>query len=196
MPGVEAHRYLARYFDRLVRRQPADPAEKNREVIPIDVLHGDVVEAFRFPDIEDAADIRVRNLSRSPHFALEPGQQFLVRRKLFGQELQRHRLFEFKVLRFVHLSHASLTEKRQYPVSLRENGPGEKAAGSLRSRMARGSFRLLYFSRSVVGGFNGGRGVVAYARTAIRTGGMFGLKLSRAFWADGHRWLWDQYPER
>ena len=56
---------------RLVLRQPADAAQQRRQILAVDVLHREEELAVELADVVDAADVRVRDLPRRPHFVVE-----------------------------------------------------------------------------------------------------------------------------
>ncbi len=79
--GREACAHLSRDFEGFVRRQPADAAHQRSEIFAVHKLHGQervcvglasVASLADFADIEHAADVRMRNLSRQTYFTREP----------------------------------------------------------------------------------------------------------------------------
>jgi hypothetical protein len=64
-----------------------------------------------FAKIVHAADIRVRDLARDAHFVVKAGQHAGIARHGFGQELERHRLIESKVVGAIDFAHAAFAEQ-------------------------------------------------------------------------------------
>jgi hypothetical protein len=65
---------LVRCFQSFVRGQATNAAQQRREILAVDVLHGEKVLAVHLPDVVNAADIRVRDLASIPHLCMKPGE--------------------------------------------------------------------------------------------------------------------------
>ena len=72
--GGESGADLVRGFQSLVRRHAANAAQQRSQVLAVDVLHGEEVLALDLADVVNAADIRMRNLTRVSHFGVKSGQ--------------------------------------------------------------------------------------------------------------------------
>ena len=83
-----------------------------REIFALDELHRDEVLSLDFTNVVDAADIRMRHLSRQPHLGQQsrnPGIASCHRRR---DELQRDLLAKLEVVGPVDLAHATAAEAR------------------------------------------------------------------------------------
>ena len=109
-------------------RKTSDPLQERGQVLPVHVFHRQVVQPVDFPDVVHTAHVRVRDLTRDPHFRVEPLEALLLRREVLRQELQRHRLPELQVVRPVHLAHPASAEQPDDPVSLRQHGTRREPA--------------------------------------------------------------------
>ncbi len=69
--GRQPRAELARDLHRLVLGQPADAAQQRRQVLAVDVLHGQVVVAVDLADVVDAADVGVGDLAGDPDLVEE-----------------------------------------------------------------------------------------------------------------------------
>ena len=70
--GGEAAAQLVADVDDLLRRQPAGAAQQRRQVLALDELHRIEDPVLGLADVEDAADRRVGDLPREPHFVEDP----------------------------------------------------------------------------------------------------------------------------
>ena len=76
--GREPGAQLAGDLERLVGGKPPDAPQQRAEVLAVDVLHREEVQAFHFAEIVDAADVRMRHLARDAHLVAETLQRLLV----------------------------------------------------------------------------------------------------------------------
>ena len=97
------------------------------DVFAIHEFHGEERLAVGFADIEDAADVGVRDLARQAHFAGESRQSFFVARERLRQEFQRDGLPEFQILGAIHFAHAALAERRNNAIAVEQRGAGNVA---------------------------------------------------------------------
>ena len=74
MRGGQTGADLVRGLQSLVRGQAADAAQQRREILAVDVLHGEKVLAIDLADVVDTTDIGMRNLAGIPHLRMKPGQ--------------------------------------------------------------------------------------------------------------------------
>ena len=87
--------------------EAADAAEQRREVLAVHVLHRQERVALDLVDVVDAADVRVRDLPRHPHFGVQLRQARRIAIDVGRQELQRDRLTELQVVGAEDLAHAA-----------------------------------------------------------------------------------------
>ena len=69
--GGESGADLPRDLERAIFREAADAAEQRREILAVHVLHRQERVAVDLADVVDAADVRVRDLPRHPHFGVQ-----------------------------------------------------------------------------------------------------------------------------
>ena len=108
---------MAREFQRLGSWQPPDSMEQRREIFAVDELHRDEMSAVDFIDVEHAADIGVRHLTRRSDLGEETVERRRVSLDFARQELQRDRRPNLEVVGAVDLSHAAATEQADHSVS-------------------------------------------------------------------------------
>jgi hypothetical protein len=116
-PGAD----VARDVERFVVRKAADPAEQRREILSIDVLHGDEVMPVGFRDVVEPADVRMGDLPPEPHLGVEEPERIAPRCQLVRQKFERHRLPELQVLGAEYLTHPATAERRDDPVAVGQN---------------------------------------------------------------------------
>jgi hypothetical protein len=63
---------LPRDRRRLGRRQPSNPPQQRRQILPVDVLHRQEHAAGDVAHVVDAADDRMRDRARAAHFGDQP----------------------------------------------------------------------------------------------------------------------------
>ena len=83
----ESRAQLTRDLDRPILREPSDPPQQRRQILPIDMLHRQEDRAVGFADVVDAADVAVRHLTRDAHFVVELREADVVARHRFRKEL-------------------------------------------------------------------------------------------------------------
>ena len=88
------------------------PGHESAEVLPLHVLHGDVVGAVLLPHVVDVGDVGVAQGGGGTGLPLEPLPVLHVRRELGGEDLHRHRPLEPHVPGAVDLPHAPRPEGR------------------------------------------------------------------------------------
>src|SRR5262249_22217797 len=118
-----------------VAGEPSDAAQQRAEVLAIDVLHREKIQALHLAEIVDAADIGMGYLACDADLAAEPLERRLVVRDRLGQEFERHLLVERQIVGAVTLAHASLTEHGDDAVAPAEQLARSEAA--LRPRTGR-----------------------------------------------------------
>jgi hypothetical protein len=87
------------------------------------IFHREERRAFDFADVVNAADIRVRDLPREPHFVAEPLKRASVGDEARGRKLERHVLTENQVVGAVDIARAAFPEADGDAVPLREYRP-------------------------------------------------------------------------
>ena len=127
MGGGESRAQLARDVGGFVFRESANPAERAREVFPVDVLHREIQEAVGLADVVDAAHVGVGDLPRGAHLVVKLSEAHRIVAERFRQELQRDRLAEAQIVRPIHLPHPAAAEETDDPVAAVEQRAGSKA---------------------------------------------------------------------
>ena len=97
---------------RLIVRQPADAAHQRSEIFAIHKFQGNEVQAVRFADVVNAAEVRMRQLARDADLVVKACHRARTRSGGFGQELERNLLVQLQVGRAIDLAHAALPEER------------------------------------------------------------------------------------
>ncbi len=131
----QARAQLTRDIDRLVRRQPANPAEERRQILAIDVFHREKRLALELADVVDPADVGMGDEARGTHLAAEALEPLLVAPEINRKKLESHRLAEDEIVGSVDLAHAAASEQRDDPVAAGDRGARRKSsAGGERRR--------------------------------------------------------------
>ncbi len=123
----EAGAELPGDLHRLVLWKATDPAEEGGEVLAIDVLHRQEVDALHLTHVVHAADVRMGDLPGDPHLVEEALQSTGVLLELLRKELERHRLAELQVVGAVDLAHPAAAEQTDDAVSLPKHRSGDEA---------------------------------------------------------------------
>ena len=118
-PGTD----LPGELDGLVLGQSSDTPEERGQILAVDVLHRQEMQALDHAEVVDPADIRMRHLPRDAYFVAESDQRGFadVRRR---QKLQRDGLVEDHVERFVDLAHAAAAEQAEDAVAAGQDRAG------------------------------------------------------------------------
>ena len=127
MCGRQARTKLLRYFNRLIVGQSANAAQQRPQILAVHQLHRKKQLPVAFPDIVNAANIRVRYLPRHAHFGIELAPPTGALQPVRGQKLEGHALTELQVLGAIDLAHASAAEQRDHPVAISDQAAGGKA---------------------------------------------------------------------
>ena len=128
----QARAELPRDLDGLVFRQPADAAQQRRQILAVHVLHREEVRRAvrrRSTDVEDAADVRMRDAQRQADFVEEPLEPIRVALDVARQELQRDGLAELQVVGAVDLAHAAAAEQADHAIAAGEDRAGQETLG-------------------------------------------------------------------
>src|ERR1700686_1383276 len=128
MRGGESGASLPGDLDSFVRGQPANAANQRREVLSIDIFHSEKRNTFGIADIENAADVGMRNLACNAYFRMEPRQCASILRQAGRQKLNRYDLAQLKVFGTVHLAHASAAGQRNHAIAVSNNLPGRESS--------------------------------------------------------------------
>ena len=89
---------------------------------------GDVRGAVDLADVIHAAHVRVRDLARQAHFAVEPGEQPRIARCCLGQELERDGLLQLEIGRAIDLAHATAPDEADDPIAVSQERAGREPA--------------------------------------------------------------------
>ena len=82
--------------------------EQAPQVLALDVLHGDELDAIGLAEVENANHIVVGDLARENQFLLEALQDFGIRGQVAANYLQRNLAVQFAVMRLVNRAHSAL----------------------------------------------------------------------------------------
>jgi hypothetical protein len=124
----QARAQLARGLQRLIHRQPPDTPQQGTEILPVHVLHGDVVQPLHLADVVNPAHVGMRHLARDAHFIIEARQRAFVASGGFRQELQRHHLSQRQVRGAIDLTHAAPPQQPGDAVAPRQHGARHEAS--------------------------------------------------------------------
>ena len=114
--------------------EPADALEQRPQVLAVDILHRQKRRPIDFVDVVDAADVRMRHLTRHPHFGVELRQARGILVDVGRQELQRDWLAELQIVSSKDFAHPAASESLDDPVAPAEEGAGLEAAVVDRAR--------------------------------------------------------------
>ena len=136
--GGQSGAELAGDIERLIFGQTADAAQQRREILAIDVFHGEEGVALDVAHVVDAANVGMRNPPRDPHFIFETLQQTLIAGGFIGKKLERHRLAEREVVGAIHLAHAAFSQQSNDAIATSQQAAGYEAAFAEIFRRTRG----------------------------------------------------------
>ena len=121
-------------------KMPA-PGQQLRQVFPVDVRHGQVLDAVDLAEVVNADHVRVRHLPGQEQFPLEAPDQLLAARRVLirrrSDDLHGHGDAEFRVPGLVDRAHAACAEQTDDVIARAEGlayGQDTRAAGSRRAR--------------------------------------------------------------
>ena len=121
---------------RPVFRKPADPFERRREILAVDVLHREIQIALDLADVVDATDVGMRDLPRRPDLVVKLREPARVGREILRQEFQRHGLAEAQIVGAVDLAHPAAAEQSDHAVPAVEHGARRESPVIDRARRA------------------------------------------------------------
>ena len=124
----DARAQLPRDVHRFVGRQAADAPQQRREILAVDVLHGEEAAAVGVAEIVEAAHVLVRHLARDAQLAVELREARGVGGDAVGEELERDRLPEREIVGAVDLAHAAAAEERDQAVARGDDRSRREAA--------------------------------------------------------------------
>ena len=124
--GGEAGADLPGDLEAALLGEAADAPQQRGEVLAVHVLHRQEGVPFDLVDVVDAADVRVRDLPRHPHFGVELRQTGRIAIDLRRQELERDRLTELQVVGAEDLAHPALAQPADDAVAAAEDRAGRK----------------------------------------------------------------------
>jgi hypothetical protein len=120
MGGPERATDLHGDGDAALGREGALALELVRQVVPLEVLHGQKEAAvLQAAEVEDIEHVRVLDARGADRFLLEAEDDVRLRRILRSEDLERHLLFDGFVLGQVHLTHAAFAELAQHAEAAR-----------------------------------------------------------------------------
>ncbi len=119
---------LPRDLNRLLAARPPQSSQDARQILPVDVLHGEKDVPVLLGDVVDAADVGVGDLPGVPHLAAKAVKRHRVAGHALGQELQRDGLAQLQVIGAIDLTHPATAEQADDAVTRAESRPWFKAA--------------------------------------------------------------------
>ncbi|MGB8960315.1 MAG: hypothetical protein WCC00_15005 [Candidatus Aminicenantales bacterium] len=122
-------------------RQGLRPVEEALEVLPPDILHGQVERPAFLAQVVGPADVRVADLAGVPDLVVEAFDRSLVDGDLRLDEFEGHFFVEFSVVGPVDLAHPPRTELLDDLVAAGEDRPPHELVGGRLERPGEGSFR-------------------------------------------------------
>ena len=154
---LQAPSDLAAHLGRASRGQLALSVDEPQQVLPLDVLQGQVGDALFFAHVEGSHDVRVVELGAGAHLAHEPGPGLWVGAVPRGQDFERHGAFHATVLGLVDLAHAAGADAVQNRVR-----PDEEPLRTTRQNQTRLELRQQPLAHQLLGQrlvvFRGGAG--------------------------------------
>src|SRR5271165_3371114 len=158
MRGCQTSADLVRGLQSLVRRQATYAAQQRRQVLAVDVLHGEKVLPVDLADVVNATDIRVRNLAGIPHLSMKSRESRGIVLERGRKKLEGHNIPELEIFSSVNFAHAPAPQQSDDPIPLDENrarreSPALRGVRSHRSWCGSGSATRLQGRR--VGNGNG-----------------------------------------
>src|SRR2546426_4214522 len=109
--------------NRLFRSKFPFLLQKDSQISPFYVLHGDVSDSACLSEIEYADDVGVGNFSRQDEFLFEAPQHFRMASEVGTNQLQCNQALQLDVSRLVNGPHTALTEQLQDFVAVAEHAP-------------------------------------------------------------------------
>ena len=92
--------------------------EDSTEILPLQILHRDELEAVRLTKIENADDVAVCDLAGEDEFLLEAPQHFRIGGKFGANDFQCDQTLKFNIVGFVNRAHSALAQERDDFIAL------------------------------------------------------------------------------
>ena len=102
--------------------------------------------------IENAADIRVRDLSGIADLGVKALESGLVILKVIGKELESDRLRELDVLGLINLAHPAFADEVDYAVTARQHSARDKITAFYVAGRFGGNGRFVFVAGAPAGG--------------------------------------------
>ena len=118
---------LVRRLQSLVRWQTTYATQQRRQVLAVDVLHGEKVLPVDLTDVVNATDIGVRNLAGIPYLSMKPCKSRGVILKRGGKKLESYDIPELEILRAVDFAHSTAAKQSNDPIPLDEDSAGRES---------------------------------------------------------------------
>src|SRR5208283_5500897 len=112
---------LVRGLQSLIRWQTTYAAQQRRQVLAVDVLHGEKVLPVHLTDVVNATDIRVRNLAGITDLGVKRCQSRRVVLERGGKKLEGYNIAELEILSAVDFAHAATAKQSDDPIPLDQN---------------------------------------------------------------------------
>src|ERR1017187_5330216 len=134
----------------------------SREILAVDVLHGEKVLPVHLADVVNATDIRVRNLAGITYLSMKSFESRRVVLERGGKKLEGYNIPELEIFSAVDLAHAAAPQQSNDPVSFDENSARRESPTSWRVRTDGNPHRRDSISiRLQCGGVENGNGAPA-----------------------------------
>src|SRR5690348_3789745 len=101
-----------REFQPFVRRKPPNSTQQGCKILAVDVLHREKSQVLELSDVVNAANIRMRYLTRVADFSMEHLKPVRIFREGARQEFESDRMAELEVIRSINLAHTSAPKRR------------------------------------------------------------------------------------
>src|SRR5271165_4840023 len=137
MRGGQTGADLVRGLQSLVRRQTTYAAQQRRQVLAVDVLHGEKVLPVHFTDVVNATDIRVRNLAGITHLSMKSCEGRRVVLERGGKKLEGHNIAKLEIFSAVNFAHAAAPQQSDDTIPLDENSARRESSALRRVRSNR-----------------------------------------------------------
>ena len=136
--GVQGEADLLQDQGGVLHRQRAALPDEGREVLALDELHRDELDALGQAEVVDPDHVAVGDLAGEDDLLLEARQHLLVGLELGPDHLQRHVPLELEVARLVDRAHAADADPLLDPVAAAEHGAAVEDARLTAGRRRRG----------------------------------------------------------
>jgi hypothetical protein len=92
-------------------------------ILAVHIFHGQKEVPIGFADIENTADVGMRNLARGMYFGMKARERRCVLRKSYGQKLDGDDLTQLQILGAIHFAHLATVRECHDAVTLRDDLP-------------------------------------------------------------------------